>query len=159
MPTTLISVTWVDAEGDKITVPTYWDSTDVATVADAQAVITGLEGLLENVAGPVILSAEVKFPLTASQVENADSGYSVFSGATLSFRNSDGVGDQLYIPGILQSQIADQVVIPSTTEMAALIAALSTSTGVGANAARISSRGSGSLWNAYVKGKRSTRKP
>lgn len=159
MPTNRITFYFQDAEGDQISVPTYWDSTDVTTVAQAQDVVTDFEALIENCIGPVVYAATVEFGLTVSSVETPDDGYSVYSGATLSFKDSDTVGQSLYLPGILQSQIANEIVIPTASPgMLEFLADVQTN-GFGTGGHRISSRGSGALWNTYVIGKRSTRKP
>lgn len=162
MATVVISFEITDAEGDSLTLATHWDTADVDTVAKAQDAATDFETLIQNVMGPVVTGIQVAFPLTHETVETADSGYSVYSGATISVRNSDDQGDSIYIPGILQSNIQNEVVVvASGTAMEDFVNALTTSDGFGTGspASRISTRGSGSLWNTYVKGKRSTRKP
>lgn len=157
MATVRISVKFIDHEGDTVTIPTYWDDTDVTDLASAQAVAAGLETLLEAVSGADVESMEVSFPIDAADSPNPSDGYAVHTGATLSFLNSDGIADQIYIPAVLESLIQNKVV-QNTGAMATLITAFSTATGVGANSERISSRGSGALWSSFRVGKRSTRK-
>lgn len=157
MSTVLISVTFIDHEGDTRTVPTYWDDTDVTTLAEAQAVCTGLETLLRAVTGTDIEEFNITFNQAPGQAPNPSDGYPIHTGATLSFLNSDGVGDSFFVPGILESLIQNKLVL-NQNAMATLITAFTTATGVGANNARISSRGSGSLWNEFRIGKRSNRK-
>ncbi len=158
MPTTRITFEFTDAEGDKLTVPTYWDAANVDTVAKAQDAASDFETLVEACIGPVVSGMSVEFGLTHSTAETPDSGYSVFSGATLSFKDSDNVGQSLYFPGILQSQIANEIVIP-TADPGMLQFLADISAGFGTGNHRISTRGSGALWSQYVIGKRSTRKP
>lgn len=158
MPTTSISYEVTDAEGEAIRQVIHFDSTDVTTVAEAQSAFTDFEALLEATIGPAVTAASVTLPLTVSTAETPDSGYSVWSGATLSVRDSDNVGKSMYLPGILQINMADKIVIPTGTEMAAFLADLLTN-GFGAGGHRVSSANSGSLWDEYVRGKRSTRKP
>lgn len=156
MPTTQISFRWTDTENDHIREVLDFDSADVPTVAEAQEQATKYELLMEALSGCKIDEISVTFPLTASTAESADSGYSVYAGATLSFQNSDGIGDSVYIPGILEAKIANKVVIDSDAEVDEFIQA---ATGNGANTEEpVSSRGSGSLWALYKKGKRATRK-
>lgn len=147
----------IDHEGDTIVIPTYWDSADVTTLAEAQAIAAGLETLLEDVSGADVLESEVSFPIAASDAANPSDGYSVHTGATLSFLNSDGVADSIYIPAVLESLVTNKVV-QDTGDMGTLITAFTTATGVGANNERISSRGSGALWSSFRGGKRSNRK-
>lgn len=158
MPTTSISYLVTDAEGESIRQVIHFDSSDVTTVAEAQDAFTDFELLLEDVMGPAIEEAYVTIPLTVSAVETPDSGYSVWSGATLSVRDSDGKGQSIYVPGILQAFMQDKIVIASGTEMATFLADLLTN-GFGTGGHRVSSAFSGALWNEYVRGKRATRKP
>lgn len=159
MATVRMSVTYEDAEGDRVTQALHWDSADVTTVAEAQDAFTDFETLIHDVTGGAIVDAEVSFPLTIAGTETPDAGYSVFSGATLSFRDSDGNGQSLYVPAILQSQIAGQVVNDvATPGMLEFLADVETN-GFGTGGHRLSSRGSGALWNTFLTGKRSTRKP
>jgi hypothetical protein len=156
MPTTQISFRWTDTENDHIRETLDFDTGDVPTVAEAQEQATKYELLMEAMSGCKIDEISVTFPLTVSSAEAADSGYSVYSGATLSFQNSDGVGDSVYIPGILEAKIANKIVIDSDTEVAEFIDA---ATGSGANTEEpVSTRGSAALWTLYKKGKRATRK-
>lgn len=158
MPTVPVSFLVTDAEGEDIRQVIHFDSTDVTTLAEAQDAFTDFEALFEACIGPAITAAYVQLPLTVSTAESPDSGYSVWSGATLSVRDSDGRGQSIYLPGILESQIDNKIVIPTATQMAAFLADL-TSSGFGTGGHRVSTQGSGSAWNAYVKGVRSSRKP
>lgn len=158
MATVSISLKFIDNEGDFISVPTYWDVGDIATIAEAQAALAGLEPLVEALIGVSLDSAEVVFPLDIASVQNPVAGYSVWKGARLAFQNAYGSGDGIYIPGILESKIANKIVAANDADVAAFIEAASTATGFGANAARISSRNSASLWDTYVRGYTTTRK-
>lgn len=157
MPTNRISVEWTDAEGDTLRVPTYWDAASLTTLAEADAAFQGFVTLVGATAGPAITKGYITFELTPASPESPDGGYSVYTGAYLSTRNSDGRGDGLYIPGILNSQISNKVVDLGTTQMIALKTAIE-SGGFGTNNARISTADSGSLWDVLLKGKRSNRK-
>jgi len=156
MATTAISIKWRDVEGLEKTEVLFFDSGDVATVAEAQAQITAYEALLEDVSGCIIVEANATFGLTVSAVETADVGYSVRAGAYLSFVNSDNVGDGMYIPGILNGFMSDDVLNDAATEPAALIAAMLGS-GVGGEEP-LSTRGSAALWTTYRGGKGASRK-
>lgn len=156
MATTLISVRMTDVEGLHYRVPLFFDFSDVDTVAKAQAQVDAYEPLFEAVSGCVIDEAEVSFPITVSGTGSPDVGYSVRSGAWLAFQDSDGVGSGLYLPAILGAMIANDSVIDTQTNMAALLAAM---TGTGANGEKpLSTRGSGSLWTTYRGGKGASRK-
>lgn len=156
MATTAISIKWRDVEGLEITDVLYFDSGDVGTVALAQTQLTAYEALLEDISGCIIVEANVTFGLTVSTVETADVGYSVRSGAYFSYRNSDTVGDGIYIPGILGGFISDDVVNDAATEVAAFIAA-TLGTGAGGEEP-LSTRGSASLWTLFRGGKGASRK-
>lgn len=156
MATTAISIKWRDVEGKEITEVLYFDVADVATVAAAQTQLTAYEALLEDVSGCVIVEANVTFGLTVSTVETPDVGYSVRSGAYLSYKDSDNVGQGLYIPGILGGFIVNDIVVETATEVAALIAA-TLGSGVGGEEP-LSSRGSAALWSDFIKGKGTSRK-
>jgi len=154
--TTMISVVFEDVEGLRWREPIYFDVGDVDTVAKAQTQLGKYETLLENLSGCAIVEAQVTFNLTVDTGQSPDVGYSIRSGAYLSFRNSDSVGDGIYIPGILGNKISNDVIIDSETNVAAFIAAAS---GSGANSEEpLSTRGSGSLWATYLKGKGASRK-
>ena len=162
MATTKISVKYQDAEGESKREAYHFDATDVTTVAEAQDAFTDFETLVHNCIGPAIVEADVTIPLTCALTETPDSGYSVWTGATLSFKDSDGVGKSLYLPGILQAMMQSKKVLnttsPSPNAINLLIADIITN-GFGTGAHRLSSYGSGALWNTYLDGDRSGRKP
>lgn len=156
MATTKISVKWRDAEGKEVTEQMYFDVGDVATVAAAQTQLTAYEALLEDVSGCIIVEANVEFPLAVSTVEIADVGYNVRSGVWIAYRNSDGVGDGLYVPGILDGMTSEDKLDRGVSEVNLLLNAIE---GTGINSEeRLSTRGSASLWATYRGGKRVSRK-
>jgi len=155
--TAKISFHWVDGEGTTsgMTTPLHFDLGDVATLAEAQAQATLYETALHAVSGCAIDRMEVTFGLSAAGTESPDAGYRTRTGATLSFLDSDGVGQSIYIPGILDDKILDGVVDSSDTEVAALINAILGNVG---GTDPVSSRGSASAFDSYVGGKQSNRK-
>jgi hypothetical protein len=155
MATVGISIVWQDVEGLRFADRLDFDAGDIPTLIVAQAQLVLYEGLLENVSGGAIVEASVTFPLTVSASESPDAGYSVRSGAYLSFKDSDSVGQGLYIPCILGDKIIDDVVDADDTEMAALIDGILGNT---SGTKPLSSRGSGSLYASYRGGKGASRK-
>lgn len=154
MPTARITTIWRDIEGKQMTVPLYFDTGDVSTVALAQTAFTAYETLLHAMSGNAIIGAEVCFGLTPAGTENPDAGYYLNSGAWAGFENSDTVGDGLYIPGILNSKVVGGVLDSGDADVAAFITA---ATG-GGTPPPLSSRGSASLWASFVRGFQTTRK-
>lgn len=150
-----ITTKWRDAEGSEKTLPLYFDPGDVSTVAIAQTVFTGYETLLHAVSGAAIVGAEVCFGLTPALTENPDAGYSVYNGAYLSFENSDNRGDGFYLPAVLQGKIANELLIPSDSDVAALIDVILNGTG---GLAPLSTFGSNSLWQIFKIGRQVVRK-
>lgn len=156
MATTAISIKWRDVEGKEITEVLYFDTGDVGTVAQAQTQLTAYETLLEDISGCIIVEANVTFGLTVSTTETADVGYSVRSGAYMSYKDSDNVGQGIYVPGILGAFIVNDIVVASATEVAAFIAA-TLGTGAGGEEP-LSTRGSSALWTTFLRGKGASRK-
>lgn len=157
MPTVRVSVKWRDVEGktSQISEPLYFDVADVATLAEAQATFTQYEGLLGAVSGCAIVEAEVTFPLTVSLAQAADPGYRTRTGATLSFVDSDGVGQSLYIPGILDDKIANGVVDETDGDIVPLINEIIGNPGV---TDPLSTRGSAAKFATFEGGRQSNRK-
>ena len=155
MPTVRMSLTFQDVEGSKKTIPLYFDSADITTLAIAQTVYTIYETALHAVTGAAIVNAEVCFGLNLSNAETPDAGYSVYNGAYMSFDDSDDVGQGIYVPAMLQGKMANELVIPTDTQVAALIDLILNGTG---GAEPLSSRGSAALWTAYKIGRQVVRK-
>jgi len=152
----MISLIWQDVEGNRIPSQLYFDSTDVATVALAATQLTKYEPLLEAMSGCAIVEASVTFPLTADTNENPDGGYSVRAGAYLSFRDSDGVGQGIYLPGILGDKISNDAVDDSDSDVSAFVDA---ATGNGTDGEEpLSTRGSASIWSTWRGGRGASRK-
>lgn len=154
MPTARITTLWQDIENKRMTIPIYFDTGDVSTVALAQTAFSAYETLLHAMSGAAIVGAEVCFGLNVAGTENPDPGYYLNSGAWAGFENSDTVGDGLYIPSILNSKVVGGVLDSSDADVAAFI---SEATGNG-TAPPLSSRGSAALWAAFVRGYQTTRK-
>lgn len=154
MATVKISTTWEDAEGDQKTIPWYFDSGDLTTIALAQTAFTGYETLMHAISGNAIVAAEVCFGLNVAGTQNPTAAYNVHSGAYMSFTDSDDVGQGVYVPGVLDSKLVNRVLNAADSDVAALITAM---TGGGA-LDPFSSRGSASLWAAYNIGRRVVRK-
>lgn len=154
MPTVRISMVWEDAEGRQISTPVHFDSTDLTTLAIAQSTYTAYEALLQALSGAALVSAEVCFPLTATGAGSPTAGYNVRSGGWLGFQNSDGQGDGLYLPALLDAKMDQGKVISTDTDVAAFV----TEAIGGGTVDPISTRGSGSLWGAFVRGYETVRK-
>ena len=152
MPTVRVTTVWEDIEGARISVPLYFDTGDVSTVALAQTAFTTYEALMLAMSGSSIVSAEACFGLNVSGAQNPDNGYNNRSGAFLSFVNSDTIGDGLYIPAMLDDKLSGGIVDESDTQVAAFINEALNGT------IPLSSRGSASLWLAYKIGKETIRK-
>jgi len=156
MASTAISLVWEDAEGKRYPTTINFDYTDVDTLAKAATQLSEYEPILEAMSGCVITEASVTFPLTADDVATPDVGYSVRAGAYLSFVDSDGVGQGIYIPGMLASKMANDVVNDGDSDVAAFIAD-ALGEGVGGEEP-LSARGSGALFTTFRGGKGASRK-
>lgn len=154
MPTFTLGFTWRDSEGIESTFPLHFDTTDVTEIADVQAIYDEYKPILEALSGAIIVGGSFSWDLVPGTLGTPDSGYFLNSGATLSFRNSDGVADSMYLPAILNANLVGQVVNSETAGMVALIAE---ATGAGA-ATPVSTYGSGSAWTTYRRGYQSQRK-
>lgn len=152
MPTARISTLWQDTEGRQVSIPLYFDTGDVSTLALAQTAFNAWETVLEALSGNAIVGAEVCFALTHSTAESPDSGYNVRSGAYASFMNSDSQADGLYIPGILEAKMIEGILDPTDADVAAFITAATTGT------YPLSTRGSASLWTTFRRGFETVRK-
>lgn len=145
---------WQDNEGRTKSTPMYFDSNDITTLALAQTAYTGYEALLAALSGCALVEAEVCFPLAVSGAQNPDAGYNVNTGAILGFRDSDGIGQSMYIPGILEDKVIANVVDDEDGDITALVTE-ATNNGT---LLPWSSRGSASLWAIYRGGKFAARK-
>lgn len=153
MPTVRITTIWEDSEGRRQSVPLYFDSLDITTLASAQTAYVAYETLMLAISGASIVEAEVTFGIAVAGGQTPDSGYNVRSGAYLSFENSDDVGDGLYLPAILENDIANGVVNPDDADVAAFIAQATS------GSPPLSTRGSASLWSDFIRGRETVRKP
>lgn len=152
MASVRISTKWRDTEGREVSVPLYFDTGDVSTVALAQTAYTTYELLLQALSGNALFEAEVCFPLVSTGAGSPDSGYNVRSGAYASFMNSDSQADGLYIPGILESKMINGILDIAETDVAAFI------TEAISGAIPLSTRGSGSKWSSIIRGFETVRK-
>lgn len=153
MPTTRITTFWEDSEGHVMPIPIFFDTGDVSTVALAQATYDAFDSLLQAVSGSALVAAEVCFGLNVTPGSPA-AGSRNDAGAYLSFLNSVGSADGLYIPGFLGSKISNGVVNDGDADVAALITEV---TGAGA-ADPFSTRNVAALWAAYRIGRQVVRK-
>lgn len=152
MPTARITTKWQDTEGRQTTVPLYFDSGDVSTVALAQTAFSTYETLLHAMSGNAIIDAEVCFALTPALTESPDAGYNVRSGAYASFENSDTIADGIYIPGVLESKMIAGILDFVDSDVAAFIAEAISGT------IPLSSRGSASKFALFRRGFETVRK-
>jgi len=153
MPTTRVTLFWEDSEGHTMPVPVFFDTGDISTVALAQTAVDLFDSLFQAVSGSHLKGAEVCFGLNAIAGAPA-AGSRNDAGAYLSFQNSVGSADGLYIPGFLTSKISNGVVSDADADVAALITEI---TGGGA-ADPLSTRNVAALWAAYRVGKQVVRK-
>lgn len=130
MAAVIISFKMKDAEDRTTTTAMYYDSADVTTLADAQGIATDFAPLLNAVSGCVVIGAEVAFPLTVPAGGNADAGYRVDAGATLSFYNSAGRAWSMFVPGWLLSRLSNGVVDTSAADVTNLTNAIITGGGI-----------------------------
>lgn len=152
-----MGLSWIDAEGGTpITEAIHWALDDVGNPTDAQAELDTLVPLLVAVSGCRIVAARIYFDLVVPAQSAAVAGYSKNTGARLSFKDTNGVGDSMYIAGMLQSQLVNNTkfVDAGTTQMQALINKVTGQSGVDP----LSSYGSGAKWASYVNGQKANRK-
>lgn len=159
MATVVISFEFVDKERQTISVPLHFDAGDIETLEKAQDVATTYITKLHGVSANRVQRDTVTFPLTSPAVDFGvamPEGYSVRAGATLSFRDSQNVGQSLYVPGVYDTQLIDGVVNSETTQMATLL-----DDAIGRDSSEngepLSAR-SGAKFSSYVQGRATTRK-
>ena len=154
---TRMNFTWRDKEGksSQLTVAVYFDNADITSIADAQATFTAYETLLHACSGCHIVAGEVIFPMTTADVENPDDGYNTRSGAILQFKDSNGVGQSLYIPGVLQDKIVNGVIDENDGDITALVNEIIANPGT---TDPLSTRGSDSKWSTFEGGRQANRK-
>jgi hypothetical protein len=154
MPTVRLSYKWVDEEGVEITTGVYQDVSDFAEVADYQAEWGETRAVIEPLSGAAITAGWVEIPMVVGAPTTPLAQSRVRTGATLSFRDSVGLPFATYIPAMRDSQFIGDVVNSETAEMVDLKAK---ATGAG-DLKPWSSRSSGALMVAYIRGYMSNRK-
>lgn len=168
MPSTLISFEVEDSEGDIVSLPLYFDATGadaVDTVAKANAAAAEWAKVLNFVTACRVGRATVTFDLGDKGGGKLvpTTAYTNDRGATISVRDSNTIGQSLYIPGYLLSEISSKVVSLDGENTVRLVAAIEEGEYHDGSddveiEHRLSSRGSGSLWTSVLKGKQTTRK-
>lgn len=156
MPTVLISPVFTDVEGNTYSVPLHFATADITTLVLAQSNFNSYETALENVSGCAITAASVTFPLTVDGGQSPDNGYNTRSGATLSFEDTDTVGESLYIPGVLDTKLINNIIDAADTDVAALIDHITNADSPSPHG--LATRGSAALWTTYKIGRASIRK-
>lgn len=156
MATTMISLKWQDAEGRSRTERLWFDAATMANPTQAQDALDDIEALIDILSGCQLAEANVTFPLTLAGVGSVAEGYNVRSGATLSFIDENMVGQNLYIPGVLDS-LMQAGAVQNTGNMAAFITAM-ISGGFGTGTYLPVTRNTSAAWDTFVKGVETTRK-
>jgi len=150
MATVRISARFTDNDGEDIVIGSYWDATDVTTIAEAQAAATALEDDLNDLSGAKISEMWVTFPL--NDVAAAPiAGYSVHNGVTFKFTDSDGAPGSLFVPAPLEVIMTGDQADASNGFVSTFLANVITN-GFGTH--RLSSQHSGALWNTFRGSKR-----
>lgn len=157
MAVLMISFEVFDSEGKSSRIPFYYNESLVDTVAKANDVVQGLGPLIAGISDCRVRNAYATFPFVVGADDDTfAAGARVDAGATLSFRNTAGRAQSMYIPGFPVSLFEDGKVNASDANMVSFISAVLAGGGITGN------------WQAadpneidltaYIRGFQSTRK-
>jgi hypothetical protein len=156
-----VGISYIVKDADDTTrrMPIHYLASEVNTVAEAQGIATDFAPLYGAVSGCEIIGAEVLFPLTVPEDEDgADAGYRGDAGATLSFYNSAGVAESLFVPGWLLSKMSGKTVDSpdADDDIEAFVNAISLGSGI--TGGFVATDINGLKLTTYRQGAKSTRK-
>lgn len=155
MATFGITYQFRDTKGVDKTLPLNFDSGDagVDTIAEIQVVADEYAALLEAMTGAKITEYYINsYPLVNAISNSADAGYRVGAAALLSFVDSDGLAQQVYVPAALDSVFNGKEVNVAAASVAAFADAATAGTGI-TGTVKLSSVKTGSQFNALRGGK------
>lgn len=151
----IVSLQVEDGEERRYTIPFYFDTTEVTTLAIAQTLATELGALVDALIGGKVKTTVLTYPLTTAAF-TASAASRVDAGATLSFGNTTAKGSSVYVPSFENDFMIDGDVDATDADVIALVDAISAGTGL-SNAVRLLDR-NGIQLSEFRHGKASVRK-